>query len=538
MAPCPPAGTQRASVRGELAELAQATATARAELAALEAELTLVRTAVDGARAAQLLQANEQLVLSALRAQEQAEGAERALDVVAQQSQRDTLTGALNRALMLERVDAAIALARRHAGHMAVLFIDVDRFKAINDTLGHAIGDEVLRQLAQTLGEVLRESDAVGRHGGDEFVVLLSEVARWEDVELIIDKLHQRLDAPHQIGQHTMALSASIGGALFPRDGANAAALIEHADAGMYHDKLGRRDLAAARAHSAVRGGDAHAARTITRLPRARPPAATAKASDQDLCEANEQLVLSALTAQVQEAQAELEHGRQIQFLAMVAHELRNPLLPIRLAIDRLGRVRGDAEQLAQLQATLKGQVSHLSRLIGDLVDGSRVSFGKFTIERRHVDLRSVVKQALEMCQPAMAERQQVFTLQWPVGPADAFWLDADPVRLAQVVANLLDNACKYTPVGGQIMLTVARAGDALTLAVSDTGIGISAEALPHVFDLFVQDPRALAVHDRGLGIGLAVVRHLVEAHGGTVTAQCAGVDQGSCFTVCLPAPV
>jgi signal transduction histidine kinase len=269
------------------------------------------------------------------------------------------------------------------------------------------------------------------------------------------------------------------------------------------------------------------------------PLAASGKAAQaeyalrvQDLREANEQLLLAALSSQELEADAAQAHTRQITFLAMAAHELRNPLLPLRLAAQMITRAEANPPLLAKLQATINGQVSHMARLIGDLLDGSRISTGKFRLERSAIELAGILDLAVETCQPAIDARRHRFTRTGAPGP---FGMQGDAVRLVQVFSNLLENAAKYTPEGGEITLKTALREGAVAVIVSDNGIGISADALPHVFDLFVQDEHATALNQGGLGIGLAVVRELVEAHGGTVIATSAGKGLGSEFVVTLP---
>ena len=251
-----------------------------------------------------------------------------------------------------------------------------------------------------------------------------------------------------------------------------------------------------------------------------------------DLREANEQLVMAALTAQEIEEQVGNERGRQLMFLAMVAHELRNPLTPIRTAAGLLKQAGNDQSMLSELQAVIERQVAQMSRLVEDLLDGSQVNAGKFRLHSSLVDLASVVAAAVETCRPAIATRLQQLRLLVPDAPLMVY---GDPARLAQIFGNLLDNASKYTHVGGDITVSAAAFADQLTVTVTDNGIGISAEALAHIFDLFVQDARASALHRGGLGIGLAVVRDLVESHGGRVAASSGGLDQGSEFVVTLP---
>lgn len=287
------------------------------------------------------------------------------------------------------------------------------------------------------------------------------------------------------------------------------------------------------------------ARRRVSELTRGQPPVSDAPSSASgelgqavyqlrvdDLREANEQLVVAALSWQELEADAKQAHVKQIKFLAMAAHELRNPLLPLRLAAQMLTHKSADLAVLQRLQATINGQISHMSRLIGDLLDGSRISTGKFRLERAPIDLVGVLERTIETCQPAMDARRHRFR---HVGPPGPIMVNGDAVRLVQVFGNLLENAAKYTPEGGEIRLQTRAKGLTVTVTITDNGIGISPEALPRVFELFVQDEHAAAHDGAGLGIGLAVVRELVEAHGGSVVAESQGLNQGSRFVVTLP---
>lgn len=255
-------------------------------------------------------------------------------------------------------------------------------------------------------------------------------------------------------------------------------------------------------------------------------------ASVDDLREANERLVIAALNSQEHEATALEAHRRQIAFLATVAHELRNPLMPLRLAAVMLDRARTDEQAYGRLQATITGQVAQMTRLIGDLLEGSRISTGEFRLERTRVDLREVLARAIETCKPAMDERRHRFTSHLPSEPVMVL---GDTVRLVQVFGNLLENAAKYTPEAGEISLRLQALGGAVSVTIADNGIGITPAALPHVFDMFVRDVHATAVDQGGLGIGLAVVRELVRAHEGTVSATSPGEGGGSTFVVTLP---
>jgi len=248
--------------------------------------------------------------------------------------------------------------------------------------------------------------------------------------------------------------------------------------------------------------------------------------------EANSNLVLAALGARELQEASEKARQRQTESLAVIAHELRNPLMPISNAVAVLSRLPTDSPQRARMHALIERQVVHLSRLVGDLLDVARASTGKLRLELGLVDMALLMEEAIEASRSIVERRQQHFTVQVPPGP---LLVHGDPVRLAQILGNLLDNASKYTPEAGHIDLTVVAADDTLFITFSDTGIGITAEALPHIFDPFVQDKHAIVFNGVGLGIGLTVVRELVEAHGGTVVASSAGTGLGSQFVFRLP---
>ena len=506
----------------------------RADIIRSRRELEQLQRDYGGTRAAQLVEANEQLVLAALQAETLAETATHHLDQLARSSQRDALTDTPNRALMLDRLENAISLSRRHVTRLAVLFLDLDQFKQINDTLGHAVGDEVLQLVARRLESVVRASDTVSRHGGDEFLVLIGEVSKASDAAVIAAKILAVLTAPCRVGDHLLRLSASLGIATYPDDGEDAASLVSRADAAMYRSK--RRRLGGFEFHR-EEIPSAPGARQSRDAPHATPARYQSALAERqprlrELREANEQLVIAALTAQQMEVQAEEAYSRQTRFLAMVAHELRNPLIPIQTAAGLLNRALTNAPLLAQLQAAIKRQVALVSRLVDDLLDGSRVSAGKFRLETSVVEMAGILSLAVETCRPAVEARSQRLSIH--LAPAPLLVL-GDPLRLGQVFGNLLDNASKYTPQGGEISLTAVVLDRTLQITVSDNGIGIMSEALPDIFELYMQDARAVAHCNAGLGIGLAVVRDLVKAHGGAVAARSPGRDLGSDFIVSLP---
>jgi PAS domain S-box-containing protein len=236
----------------------------------------------------------------------------------------------------------------------------------------------------------------------------------------------------------------------------------------------------------------------------------------------------------VKEVTAELRAAdrRKDEFLAMLAHELRNPLAPIANAIAVLRLPKLESNRLDWARDVIDRQVRHLSRLVDDLLDVSRITRGKVRLRKEPVELRSIIARAVETSKPLIASRRHELTVTLAEEPAR---LEADPLRLAQVFGNLLNNAAKYTEEGGQIWLTVERQPDEVLVHVRDTGIGISPEMLPRVFDLFTQADKSLDRAQGGLGIGLTLVQRLVELHGGKVEAHSEGLGQGSEFVVRLP---
>lgn len=223
---------------------------------------------------------------------------------------------------------------------------------------------------------------------------------------------------------------------------------------------------------------------------------------------------------------------RKDEFLAMLAHELRNPLAPMRNGLEILHRVPGDSPIAARTRDMMGRQITHMVRLIDDLLDVSRIRQGKLSLQRRPVPVHEVIDAALEASQPLMDGAQHRLTVSLPDEP---LVVDADPTRLAQVLSNLLNNAAKYTPDGGRIHLSADAQGDEVRVRIADNGVGIPPGMLPHVFDLFTQVGHHAQRAQGGLGIGLSLARRLVTLHGGCLNAESAGADQGSTFTITLP---
>ncbi|HEX5632393.1 MAG TPA: PAS domain S-box protein, partial [Gemmatimonadales bacterium] len=223
---------------------------------------------------------------------------------------------------------------------------------------------------------------------------------------------------------------------------------------------------------------------------------------------------------------------RKDEFLATLGHELRNPLAPIRNSLHILRLAERDAEGQRRLVDMMERQVDQLVRLVDDLLEVSRISRGKITLRTELVELGQVLRSAAEACRPLMEREGHDFHVRLPDEPV---LLEGDSVRLTQVVANLLNNAAKYTDGGGRVWLGAERVGGEAVITVRDTGFGIPAEMLPHIFDMFAQVNRTLGRAQGGLGIGLALVRRLVELHGGRVEARSGGEGLGSEFVVRLP---
>lgn len=225
--------------------------------------------------------------------------------------------------------------------------------------------------------------------------------------------------------------------------------------------------------------------------------------------------------------------SRTTEFLATLAHELRGPLAPMKQGVQAL-RMPHDRHQEARTLDMMERQLMHMGRLVEDLLDAARLSTGKLDLRRRVMDLREVIDHALEISRPEIESRHHQLTLRLPPEP---LWVDGDAVRLCQVLANLLNNAAKYTPPHGHITLHARRDGSEAVVAVTDDGLGIAPQMQPHIFEIFQQAGQDDGSHSAqgGLGIGLALVRALVGLHGGSVTAHSEGQDRGSTFTVRLP---
>jgi signal transduction histidine kinase len=223
---------------------------------------------------------------------------------------------------------------------------------------------------------------------------------------------------------------------------------------------------------------------------------------------------------------------RKDEFLATLAHELRNPLAPLRMGLEILKAAPHNTESAAKSRDMMDRQLTHMVRLVDDLLDISRISRGKMTLQRECVELRTIIEGAVEANRPYLTTAGHDFRLQLP---EDTLYLNADRTRLTQVVSNLLNNAAKYTPAGGRVELVASKDGSDVEIRVTDNGVGVAGEMLAQIFEIFTQVDNSRDLSQGGLGIGLSIVKRLVEMHGGSVRAESLGLGRGSTFVVRLP---
>jgi signal transduction histidine kinase len=253
----------------------------------------------------------------------------------------------------------------------------------------------------------------------------------------------------------------------------------------------------------------------------------------QTICDHADRLRLWPLLSSCQDLGA--GQGQNNEFMTVFSHELRNSLGAIRSATRILSTEPSNGPPAVKARAMIERQVDQMTRLVEDLLDASRVRSGQLHLRCERIDLLTVLAHATQTIEFTMQQQNHKMTTSFPAAP---IWLQADAARLEQVFVNLLSNAAKYTDAGGNVELCVAREMSQAVVRIRDSGIGISPEVLPHVFDLFVQADPSSRRGNAGLGIGLALVRNLIERHGGFVTATSAGLGRGSEFTVRLPIPM
>ena len=261
--------------------------------------------------------------------------------------------------------------------------------------------------------------------------------------------------------------------------------------------------------------------------------AAIRRSQDRLLLEIDERRRAEEAARRSEQALLEVDRRRN-EFIATLAHELRNPLAPIRNSLEILRRAGPEGAARERALGVMERQVTHMVRLIDDLIDVGRIGRGEIQLRRGPVELASVVHAACETCEPLVGAKAHRLEVELP---ERAVTVDGDPARLTQVLANLLDNAAKYTPAGGRLAVRVHAVDGAVEIEVTDSGIGIAPHMLPHVFEMFTRVEHGADAAPPGLGIGLALSRRLVELHGGSLDAESAGEGRGSRFVVRLPQP-
>ena len=523
------AGVERAETK--LAKLGVQVEAVQALLVRLLQDVVQAESRLEGLDAARIVEVNEQLVVAAINSQVASEATSQALSLAAESSAQDPLTGLSNRTALLDRFVQAMAHTKRRGVQFALLFVDLDGFKPLNDAYGHGFGDKVLRLVAERMLSVMREVDTVCRHGGDEFVVLLAELTRAEDARMVADKLVAAISEEALIDGHKVQVTASVGIAIHPDHGEDFETLLACADAAMYESK--RRQPGGVVLYDASLG----IAPREVKAPGV--PARTAATADDTtnarLREANEKLVLAVIDAQELQAAAELARHQQTEFMKKVAAELLDPAAPIRIASAMLGRESADqplVPLLPLVEDIVEKQISAITRIVDKVVDASTVEKGEVVLDRVRVDLATIVHTAVAGHRAMLDAGHQRFDLHLPAGELP---VDGDPARLEQIISNLLDNASRHTHTGGRIRLSVSTTPDTLVLTVADNGLGVTPQMLPFVFEPFVQDTHVLSLDGLGMGIGLTIARSLTQAHGGTLVAYSAGANRGSQLVMTLP---
>lgn len=516
-----------------LAPLSEQALGLRSQLARLRHDLANTQGVHGAVLASKLREANEKLVLAALQAETIAESALNDLDELASHANRDALTDTPNRALMLDRLTGAIALARRRGTCLAVVFVDLDEFKQSNDTLGHPVGDEILKLVAMRLQSVVRDSDTVSRHGGDEFLVLLAEVTNVYDATQIARKMLAALAMPTRVGEHTVSLSASLGIATFPEDGEDPATLIKVADAAMYRAKragggaIGCHQDAAAPELPLAPGIDS---RTPPPTPHDPSPSSQHSSLVRDLRAANERLVIAALAAAHEpDARLEAASRRQTLFLAMLIDKLRRPLDPIRRAVRQLARVRASRPPLERLQASIEDEIAHLARFLDDVEKVARAGEQWPALVRTRVDLARIIEQTTQDCALALHDRGQQLQRDVPPGPLGVM---GDPLQLILAFDALLASASARTAQGGTIALEVRVDDEVMTVSVS--GAGAARDVSPDAVPRRMQHAFATAIGRAQSERAITLVRDVLAMHGGAIVSGGRDHDRECVFT--LPA--
>lgn len=483
------------------------------------------------ARVEQILSASEMLAVAALHAQASSEEARVALTRSTLTAERDPLTGLPNRVLFRDRLSQALAHARRRGGSVAILFIDLDGFKSINDRLGHSVGDEVLRYAARCLTAAGRDVDTVSRHGGDEFLVLLSEVSSAGSAATYADKVLAMLRTPFRVGTEVLEVRASIGISLYPDDGEDEDTLIRIADAAMYVAK--RSQTSRAFASTSWPGPEA-AVGSMTSA--GAPDALLERALDEarrtiaDLSAANERLGQDLAVAEGHKLAAELSARHQAELLNVVAHELRNSLAPLQSASDVMALVGTDTTLMPRLELILRRQINHMSRLLADLLEVSRLNNGRIHLDVAAVDLKALAIEVTTTRALGAHPRQHQLLVRTE---REVVMVTGDPARIRQLLEGLLDGAAALAPEGEGLQLLLTDTPDDVRLTVMPASLGAILEQVERAAEMI--DVRSVLPEGPGTGLQLLVVNELARSHGGSLGAFRASETAPWSFRLLLP---
>ena len=468
---------------------------------------------------AEIEEASELLAVTALHAAAAAEESRGRLERAARPFEVDALTGLPNRLLFRDRFSQALAHARRQNSRVGVLFIDLDHFKEINDEYGHNVGDLIIQYVANCLKHAGRDVDTVCRHGGDEFLILLSEIGDTVSAALFAEKILEALREPVRIADATFTVSASIGISLYPDDGADQDALIQRADAAMYVAKRNGSRIAFASPHlQLISASNEHTADMGMRDPVGLLELALSDAHTEiaNLRARNTRLERDLLGAEREQAKANEAKQYQSHLLNVVAHELRNTLAPLSSAAEVLTLLRTGPSMMDRLELVLKRQIGHISRMLNDLLDVSRLNMGRLTVDHQRVDLAEVIEASMLELATEFAKREQSVRVSVEtVSPVVA----GDTVRLRQVVTTLLERVSASLSKGASMTVSLYEHEDLLFVAIADgQGSGDQHDASAAALDL--NSPHTSSATGTILTVAVMVVIELLKSHGGHLSVS------------------
>ena len=482
----------------------------------------------------EILEASELLAVTALHATAAADESRENLERAARPFDVDALTGLPNRALFRDRFSQALAHARRRNARVAVLFVDLDHFKEINDAHGHAVGDMIIRYVANCLKDAGRDVDTVCRHGGDEFLILLSEIGDAASAARFAEKVTTVLREPIRIGDSTFTIAASIGISLYPDDGEDQELLIQRADAAMYVAKRNGNGIAYASAHQQTLtpthvpaiASDSHDPIGLLEV-----ALADAHTTIADLKATNARLELDILNAEREQVKANQAKQYQSRLLNVVAHELRNSLSPLQSAADVLTLVRMDPSLMQRLELVLKRQIGHIFTLLTDLLDVSRLNMGRLTIDLERVDVGEVIETAALQLATGFSKRDHDVRVR--IETKSPFVL-GDKVRLTQVVTTLLDRVSSSLKHGAAIVASLYDRNGSLVLAIAE-GRDTATAHDEHAQALDLSDDLSSTTASDIMTVAVMVVIELLKSHGGQLTVSRAEHGEVSRLQIILP---